>query len=159
MTTYPFAYKVVIVDYEDPKKCLKECGLGFCTSFTHAVSQLEDYYGQDICKILDLELFEESHLLITTEQFVDEYAHIDYADYAVPCDYDGNTIYAEPEIVKVLNVPLETALESIEINIPAPEEYKTQIEEKYKKRKLNVDFKFKDEPLKEDEYDSPMCSL
>lgn len=134
MTTYPFSYKVVIVDPLDQKKHLKECGIGFCTSFTNAACQLEDYYGQDIYKIIDLQLFEENDLLITTEQFVDEYANTEYCDYAIPCDHNGNTVYAESENVEALT----------------PKKRKTQ---------LNVDFKFKDEPSKESKYDSTMRSL
>lgn len=90
MTHYPFAYTVLLSEEDEKNKYKKESGLGICSSFTHAMELIENYYSVDLIAVKDLELFEESPVMPMPHEFVQNYKNTVFADYAIPCDSNGN---------------------------------------------------------------------
>lgn len=64
---YPFSYKVTYYD-EISEKEKQECGIGFADSFTDAAEIIEDEYKEILISIDRIYLFEESSVIIITEE-------------------------------------------------------------------------------------------
>ena len=64
---YPFSYKVTYYD-EISKKEKQECGISFADSFTNAAEIIEDEYREILISIDHIYLFEESSVIIVTEE-------------------------------------------------------------------------------------------
>jgi len=92
---YPFTYTVVAydeLDFDYNPMYKKESGLGFANSFAHAMEQIENYYDTELVKVINLELFEESSLLIVPEAFAKDFSINDFTSAAIPCDHNGEPI-------------------------------------------------------------------
>ena len=63
---YPFTYKVTYYD-EVSEKEKQECGISFADSFTDAAEILEDEYKEILISIDRIYLFEESSVVVITE--------------------------------------------------------------------------------------------
>ena len=95
---YPFTYTVVIADnLTKENKFARESGMAFCTSYAHAAAQIEEYYGEDLISIKHLMLYEESSLIILSEQTIKDYSEAEYCDFMMPCDCNGNDIWVNDE--------------------------------------------------------------
>ena len=94
ITRHPFTYTVVTFKevVNNKSTYVRESGFGLTTSFTDAMIQLETYYGEDLIKVLHLELLEENDLIIMPESYVKEYTKHDPFDFAIDCDYDGKEL-------------------------------------------------------------------
>lgn len=64
---YPFTYKVTYYD-EIFEKEKQECGISFADSFTDAAEIIEDEYKEILISIDRIYLFEESSVVIITEE-------------------------------------------------------------------------------------------
>lgn len=64
---YPFSYKVTYYD-EVSKKEKQECGISFADSFTDAAEIIEDEYKEILISIDHIYLFEESSVVVITEE-------------------------------------------------------------------------------------------
>lgn len=64
---YPFSYKVTYYD-EIFEKEKQECGISFAGSFTDAAEIIEDEYKETLISIDRIYLFEESSVIIVTEE-------------------------------------------------------------------------------------------
>ena len=97
--SYPFAFKVVVYagfnENTDHKYGLAS-GMGFAKSFADAAEQVERFYGSDLISIKNLELFEESSLLLMTEENINYYRRCDYPTL-IPCDAGGNEETTDPD--------------------------------------------------------------
>ena len=87
---YPFSYEVIIIDSFNTSNYLKECGMGLADNFTDAMEYIEDYYGEDLIAVKNLELFEESELIILSPKVIKNYAKGKYS--GIPCDVNGNPL-------------------------------------------------------------------
>lgn len=64
---YPFTYKVTYYD-EISEKEKRECGISFADSFTDAAEIIEDEYKETLISIDRIYLFEESSVVVITEE-------------------------------------------------------------------------------------------
>ena len=64
---YPFSYKVTYYD-EISEKEKQECGISFADSFADAAEIIEDEYKEALISIDRIYLFEESSVVIVTEE-------------------------------------------------------------------------------------------
>ena len=87
---YPFSYELIIIDSFNTSNYLKECGMGLADNFTDAMEYIEDYYGEDLIAVKNLELFEESNLIILSPKVIKNYAKGKYS--GIPCDVNGNPL-------------------------------------------------------------------
>lgn len=71
-----FRFKIKGYDAKN-KKYYTNTGLGMADSYSKAASVLEEYFGDELCKILHLELYEEENLIFMTERMIEEYANFD----------------------------------------------------------------------------------
>ena len=111
---YPFTYTAVIydeLDFDYSPTYKRESGLGLANSFAHAMEQIENYYSEDLVKLINLELFEERSLLIVPEAFAKDFSINDFASAATPCDHNGEPV-AEPSSEALAEQP-ELDLEKI----------------------------------------------
>lgn len=77
MRNYAFCYKVKfynIIDEEEEE----ESGLLIANSFVNAVSQIEEYYGDDLLAIISLEIGQETDLIILPEEICRNYIEDKY---------------------------------------------------------------------------------
>lgn len=105
---YPFTYTAVLydeLDFDYNPMYKKESGLGLANSFAHAMEQIENHYGEDLVKLINLELFEECSLLVVPEAFAKDFSTNDFTSAAIPCDHNGEPIAEQPELdlEKIIN--------------------------------------------------------
>ena len=105
---YPFTYTAVIydeLDFDYSPTYKRESGLGLANSFAHAMEQIENYYSEDLVKIINLELFEECSLLIVPEAFAKDFSINDFTSAATPCDHNGEPVAEQPklDLEKIVN--------------------------------------------------------
>jgi hypothetical protein len=67
--------------------------MGMCTSYTDAMSQIEDYFGTDLVSIKYLELYAESSLIPMPMSSVKNFAESDWPhdNACIPCTEKGIT--------------------------------------------------------------------
>ena len=89
---YPFSYTVVYIDHDNENSYLRESGMGFADSYSHAMAIIEKCYDCDLISVRKLELYEDSPLIILPEQVTEDYAKAsnDYDFPKVFCDAKGN---------------------------------------------------------------------
>lgn len=96
---YPFTYTAIIADsLTKENKYARESGMAFCTSYAHAAAQIEEYYGEDLISIKHLMLYEESPLIILSEQTIKDYSEANYCDFMVPCSFNGDDIEVDDDL-------------------------------------------------------------
>lgn len=90
-TKFPFSYTVVVCDGLTDNKYNLESGMGVAKSFTNAMKQIEDYYGEDLVEVKGLTLYEENRLIIVPKRVIQEYEYnAENLCYpGVPCDIHG----------------------------------------------------------------------
>ena len=91
---YPFSYEVIVIDTlrtpHTPNHYFKECGMGLAENFTNAMEYIEDYYGEDLVAVKNLELFEENDLIILSPKVIKNYSKGKYS--GISCDAKGNPL-------------------------------------------------------------------
>lgn len=100
---FPYSYTAVIYDEYDEinhiSQYKRESGMGLAESFSEAVKQLEEYYGDDLISIKHLELFEENNVILLPEHVIENYARAEgYYCQAPHCDAFGNHIAVTKEV-------------------------------------------------------------
>lgn len=65
MGKYPFVYKLTTFDIHDKEKI--ECGLVYADTYTQAMSQIEDYYGEEILIVETLFAMDVGPVIIDEE--------------------------------------------------------------------------------------------
>lgn len=96
MAKYPFGYQVVAYmgdTFDSELYYILESGMGMCTSYTDAMSQIEECFGTDLVSIKYLELYEESSLIPMPMSSVVNYAESDWPhdNACIPCTERGIT--------------------------------------------------------------------
>lgn len=96
MVKYPFGYQVVAYigdTFDTELQYILESGMGMCTSYTDAMSQIEDYFGTDLISIKYLELYADSSLIPMPMSSVKNYAESDWPhdNACIPCTEKGIT--------------------------------------------------------------------
>ena len=96
MAKYPFGYQVVAYmgdAFDSELQYILESGMGICTSYTDAMSQIEDYFGTDLISIKYLELYADSSLIPMPMSSVIGFAESDWPhdNACIPCTERGVT--------------------------------------------------------------------
>ena len=96
MAKYPFGYQVVAYmgdTFDSELQYILESGMGICTSYTDAMSQIEDYFGTDLISIKYLELYAECSLIPMPMSSVVSFAESDWPhdNACIPCTERGIT--------------------------------------------------------------------
>lgn len=96
MAKYPFGYQVVAYmgdTFDSELQYILESGMGICTSYTDAMSQIEDYFGMDLVSIKYLELYADSSLIPMPMSSVKNFAESDWPhdNACIPCTEKGIT--------------------------------------------------------------------
>lgn len=100
MNKNPFSYSAIILgsinETANEYTYILEHGMSFANSYADAASILESYYGDDLITIKDLTLYEESPVILTTQEQIKNYANSNAGlDYNQECDINGNVIIGE----------------------------------------------------------------
>lgn len=74
---YPFVYKIIGFNGDD-KYYFSECGIGLCDSFAQAASIIEKRYQDELISIKFLELFEDSDIILMTEEMCEKWIDEQY---------------------------------------------------------------------------------
>ena len=96
MAKYPFGYQVIAYmgdTFDSELQYILESGMGMCTSYTDAMSQIEDYFGTDLISIKYLELYAECSLIPMPISAVTSFAESDWPvdNACIPCTERGVT--------------------------------------------------------------------
>lgn len=96
MAKYPFGYQVIAYmgdAFDSELQYILESGMGICTSYTDAMSQIEDYFGTDLISIKYLELYAECSLIPMPMSSVVSFAESDWPqdNACIPCTEKGIT--------------------------------------------------------------------
>lgn len=96
MEKYPFGYQVVVYmgdTFDSELPYILDSGMGICTSYTDAMSQIEDYFGTDLVSIKYLELYAASSLIPMPMSSVTCFAESDWPhdNASIPCTERGVT--------------------------------------------------------------------
>ena len=92
---YPFRFKVQNFDRNDNEgKYYITNGMGVCTSYSDAAEQIETYFGDELCSILNITLFQEDNLIFLSEETCDEYSKTCFPsiEYSYECTPEGEKI-------------------------------------------------------------------
>ena len=90
---YPFTYVVVYYYYDkDTKKnkYFREAGIGFAENYAEAAHMLEEMYGEDLVRIINIFLMESSDLIRLPEESISMIE--DEAFKPIECDVNGKPI-------------------------------------------------------------------
>lgn len=90
---HPFTYMVVYYDYDEnikKDKYFREAGIGFADNYAEAAHILEEMYGEDLVRIINIFLMESSGLIRLPEEFISVIE--DEAFKSIECDVNGEPI-------------------------------------------------------------------
>ena len=90
---YPFTYVVVYYYYDkDTKKnkYFREAGIGFAENYAEAAHILEDTFGEDIVRIINIFLMDGGDLLRLPEEYINVIENEIFEP--IDCDANGRTI-------------------------------------------------------------------
>lgn len=90
---YPFTYVVIYYYYdEDTKKnkYFREAGIGFAENYAEAARMLEDTFGEDLVRIVNIFLMESGDLLRLPEEYI--YVIENETFKPIECDVNGRSI-------------------------------------------------------------------
>lgn len=85
---YPFSYEAVFYNEDDDEYRL-ECGMSLADSYAHAAQKVEDYYGDTLIMVKNLELYEESDIITLPRSVITEYRSRRLDDVSVKCNENG----------------------------------------------------------------------
>lgn len=92
---YPFRFKVQNFNRDDDEgRYYITNGLGVCTSYADAAEQIETYFGDELCSILNITLFQEDNLIFLPEETCEEYSktYFPSIEYSYECTPEGEKI-------------------------------------------------------------------
>lgn len=85
---YPFSYEVVFYNEDDDEYRL-EAGMSLAENYAQAAQKVEDYYGNTLMMIKNLELYEESDIITLPKSVITEYRNRRCEDVSVKCNENG----------------------------------------------------------------------
>ena len=90
---YPFRFKIQAYSYDDEKHYIST-GMGICTSYADAASQLETYFGNALCSILNITLYSQDNFIFLSEEMCEDYEKRDFpeVEYSYDCTPEGDKI-------------------------------------------------------------------
>ena len=88
---YPFSYEAVFYN-EDNDEYRLEAGMSLAENYAQAAQKIEDYYGNTLMIIKNLELYEESDIITLPKSIITEYRNRCLDDVSVKynensCEY------------------------------------------------------------------------
>lgn len=89
---FPFTYSVVTINpFMDEEEYNLESGMGLANSYSEAANYLEAYYGNDLVRITNLMLHEESNLITLPHEVVKNYEKDEEDDrfHHLKCNIEG----------------------------------------------------------------------
>ena len=90
---YPFTYAVIYYGYDETikkNKYFREAGIGFADNYAEAARMLEETFGEDLVRIINIFLMESGDLMRLPEEYI---AHIENDTFKpVECDMYGNPV-------------------------------------------------------------------
>lgn len=90
---YPFTYAVIYYDYDETikkNKYFRETGIGFADNYAEAAHILEDAFGEDLIRIINIFLMDSGELMQLPEEYI---IHIENDTFKpVECDMYGNPV-------------------------------------------------------------------
>lgn len=90
---YPFTYAVIYYDYDETNrknKYFRETGIGFADNYAEAARMLEETFGEDLVRIVNIFLMESGDLMRLPEEYM---FHIENDTIKpVECDEYGRSI-------------------------------------------------------------------
>ena len=95
---YPFTYVVVYYYYnKDTKKnkYFREAGIGFAENYAEAAHMLEDAFGEDIVRIINIFLMDGGDLLRLPEEYINVIENEIFEP--IECDANGRAITNEKQ--------------------------------------------------------------
>ena len=98
---HPFTYVVIYYDYNrnvKENKYFREAGIGFAENYAEAAHMLEEMYGEDLVRIINIFLMESSDLIRLPEKSISMIE--DEAFEPIECDANGKPI-ADKKLEKI----------------------------------------------------------
>ena len=89
MANFPFSFKVLGYNHEK-KYYFTDTGFGIASSYAQAAKVVEEYFGDELISIKDLSLYEESSLILCSEEEIIKYKEDNYKE--IKCDKEGEPI-------------------------------------------------------------------
>ena len=86
---YPFSYEAVFYD-EDVDEYRLEAGMSFAENYAQAAQKIEDYYGNILMIIKNLELYEENDIITLPKSVIVEYRNRRNENVSIKCDENGS---------------------------------------------------------------------
>lgn len=90
---YPFTYVVIYYDYDETikkNKYFREAGIGFADNYAEAARMLEETFGEDLVRIINIFLMESGDLMCLSEEYI---THIENDTIKpIECDMYGNPV-------------------------------------------------------------------
>ena len=86
---YPFSYEAIIF-FEDDTCYYSETGMSFADSYADAAMTIENYYGNELVKIKELELHEQNDIILLPREAIKKYIKEGNMAFSQPCDAEGN---------------------------------------------------------------------
>ena len=93
MVKYPFTYVVVYYYYDkDTKKTkyFREAGIGFANNYAEAAHILEDTFGEDLIRIVNIFLMDSDDLLRLPEEYISIIENETFEP--IECDVNGKAL-------------------------------------------------------------------
>lgn len=90
---YPFTYIVIYCDYDEinkKNKYFREAGIGFADNYAEAAHMLEDTFGEDLVRIINIFLMESGDLMRLPEEYINVIENETFEP--IECDINGRTI-------------------------------------------------------------------
>lgn len=90
---YPFTYVVVYCYYDEnikDNKYFREAGAGFADNYAEAAHILEETFGEDLVRIINIFLMESSDLIRLPEEYINVIENETFKP--IECDVYGRTI-------------------------------------------------------------------
>lgn len=90
---YPFTYVIVYYEHDaetKKNKYFREAGIGFADSYSQAASLLEETFGNDLVRIINIFLMEGGDLMRLPEEYIRAIENETFEP--IECDADGRSI-------------------------------------------------------------------
>ena len=95
---YPFTYVVVYYYYDEnikKNKYFREAGIGFADNYAEAARMLEESFGEDLVRIINIFLMEDGDLLRLPEEYISVIENETFEP--IECDANGRPIINKKE--------------------------------------------------------------
>ena len=90
---HPFTYTVVYYDYDEnikKDKYFREAGIGFADNYAEAAYMIEETYGEDLVRIINIFLMESGDLMRLPEEYINVIENEIFEP--IECDANGRPV-------------------------------------------------------------------